>query len=91
MNRQELLLRLKEAKINPNSYSLEGGSTGEEYVLSDEGYGKWAVYYSERGERNDEKIFRSESEACEELYRWIMNDPTTRWKKGNAERFSPPD
>jgi hypothetical protein len=79
VNRSELLQQLKEAKINPNTYSLEGGSPSETYVLSDEGYGKWAVYYSERGERNGEKIFRSESEACEELYRWIMKDPTTRW------------
>jgi hypothetical protein len=79
VNRSELLQKLKEAKVNPNTYSLEGGSSGEEYVLSDEGYGKWAIYYSERGLRRDEKIFRSEPEACEELYRWIMEDPTTRW------------
>lgn len=79
MNRQELLLRLKEAEINPNSFCLEGGSPGDRYVLSDEGYGKWAVYYSERGERNDEKVFKSESDACAELYNWIMADPTTRW------------
>jgi hypothetical protein len=79
MNKAELLQRLREAKINPHAYCLEGGSPGDTYVLSDEGYGKWAVYYSERGERNDEKIFRSESEACEDLYRWIMGDPSTRW------------
>ena len=78
MNRIELLEKLKEARINPNTYSLEGGSSGEEYVLSDEGYGTWAVFYSERGFRRNEKKFRSESEACEDLHKRIMSDPTTR-------------
>ena len=79
MNKAELLQRLQEAKINPHAYCLEGGSPGDSYVLSDEGYGKWAVYYSERGERNNEKIFRSESEAYDELHRRVMKDLTTRW------------
>lgn len=78
MTRIELLEKLKEARINPNTYSLEGSSSGEEYVLSDERHGTWAVYCSERGLRRCERMFQSETEACEDLYRRIMDDQTTR-------------
>lgn len=79
MNRDELRRQLEEAKVNPNSYSLDGGSPSESYVLSDDGYGVWAVYYSERGNRSSEKKFNSEAAACEELKRRVLSDSSTRW------------
>ena len=40
--------------------------------------GHWAVYYSERRERRDEMIFDGEQEACDQLFLWLIEDPTTR-------------
>lgn len=79
MNRDELRCQMDEAKVNPNSYSLDGGLPSESYVLSNDGYGVWAVYYSERGHRSSEIKFDSESAACEELKRRLLTDPSTRW------------
>lgn len=79
MNRVDLEARLKEQKINPRSYSLNGGLPSETYVLSDEGNGKWSVYYSERGERSSERLFKSEADACEDLFRRLISDPLAKW------------
>lgn len=78
MNKEQLLQRLKESGVYSGSYSICDGTADEAYVISDEGYGKWAVFYSERGQRNRESTFQSESDACEELFKRIMADPTTR-------------
>ena len=85
MNKSELLQGLKDLKINPDAYAVTGGSPSETYVLSDEGYGKWAVYYSERGGRNNEMLFQSESAACDELYRRVTSDPSTRWHPSQTD------
>lgn len=79
MNRDELRRQLDEAKVNPHSYSLDGGLPSESYVISDDGYGVWAVYYSERGIRSSEIKFNSESGACEEMKRRLLADSSTRW------------
>lgn len=80
MNRAELLRLLKEAKVNPEAFSLDGGSPSEAYVLSEDGYGVWSVYYSERGIRSSEKKYKTESDACEDLKQRILSDSSTRWR-----------
>lgn len=79
MNRDDLRRQLDELKVNPNSYSLDGGCPSESYVLSDEGNGVWSVYYSERGNRSSEIKFNSESDACVELKRRLLSDSSSRW------------
>ena len=76
MNRSELQLVLDEKGIRPRSYSLTGGSPSESYCI-ERSNGGWAVYYAERGNRNSEKWFVSEDEACDHLLQWILGDPTT--------------
>ena len=57
-------------------YSI-GRDENETYCLVQEPDG-WHVYYSERGNRNAEKVLASESEACEELARLVLTDRTVR-------------
>lgn len=80
MNKLELRKKLKKKRILESAYSLDGGLPGDKYVLSDDGYGTWSVYYSERGERIGEKRFNSESEACIYLFEKLLSDPTVHKK-----------
>jgi len=76
MNKENLQLLLIKNKITPFAYSLSGGLPNEKYVL-DQGIDKWSVYYSERGQRNNEKVFKTEDEACQYMLKQLINDKTT--------------
>lgn len=78
MNARELESVLRDNNVSPEAYCLTGGHPEDRYVLSPEPSGKWAVYYSERGERNQERFFDSEDSACRYLLRIILEDSTTR-------------
>lgn len=69
MNRQELERILIDKKIS-SDYSLNGGLPNEVFCLN-ENSGKWEVYYSERGNKSDLKVFDNESDACEYFLREI--------------------
>jgi hypothetical protein len=69
-------MELQERGIRERSYCLEGGSPDDRYVIEGSD-GGWTVYCSERGNRNDDRRFASEYEACDELLRRILADPTT--------------
>lgn len=69
MNRQELERILVDKKIS-SDYSLDGGLPSEVFCLN-ENNGKWEVYYSERGNKSDLKVFDNESDACEYFLREI--------------------
>jgi len=77
MDIEELRKQLIQLGIKSSSYSLSGGLPNEKYCLANES-GKWVVYYSERGQRTGEKVFSSESKACEYLFSRMERDPTTR-------------
>lgn len=72
----ELRSELQRRKAPGFAYSI-GRDENETYCLVQEPDG-WHVYYSERGNRNEEAVFASESAACEELLRWVLNDRTVR-------------
>lgn len=76
MNKMELVTALDKAGVSPDSYWLEGGLPSESYCLEQREDG-WAVYYSERGRRRQELLFKNEDEACRELYSRLLKDPTT--------------
>ena len=88
MNRDELQRVLAARRIRQRSYSLEGGSPDDRYCI-ERSSGGWAVYFSERGNRNDEKWFATETEACEELLRRILADPSTRERERPARLMHP--
>ena len=85
MNCDELRAVLQQRGIRERSYSLEGADD-ERYCIERSAAG-WAVYYSERGNRNDERWFRSKDEACEELLNRILADPTTRVRRALPGTF----
>ena len=67
MNISQLKTQLEEAGFRRDAYSLKGGLPNEAYCLnklSD----KWEVYYSERGQKTNLKVFDSEDEACRYFY-----------------------
>ena len=52
--------------------SFDGPGIGECYAI-EHGPEGWAVYYSERGSRVDERAFESESDALRYLLGWIID------------------
>ena len=62
--------------IRSTAYSIDADEPETDVVAIQTG--GWAVYYSERGRRNDEAVFDTEDEACCELLLRLTNDPTTR-------------
>ena len=66
---------LKKILINNNIpkdvYSLEGGLPNEAYCLNTDG-DKWEVYYSERGQKSGLKLFKTEDEACDYIYKSLV-------------------
>ncbi len=83
MNCDELRQVLAAKGIRPRSYSLEGGSPEDRYCI-EKSSGGWSVYYSERGNRNDERWFETEDDACEEFMRRVLADPSTRVRQRPA-------
>ncbi len=75
MTRRELQKTLDHLGIRKTLYSLEGGSSGNKYVLSQERLGKWSVYHCERGLILIKRLFAREEEACEYFLKSVMSDP----------------
>jgi glutamate synthase domain-containing protein 1 len=75
MNKQHLIEKLTELKINRGYYSLDGPfidgimlvRTVNHYT-SNRQYDEWRVFDHERGDRYNEKIFYSEEEAYNDIY-----------------------
>jgi hypothetical protein len=71
MKKIELKNKLDELNVYPRFYSLEGDLLPDRIVLY-HNYNKWQVFYfDERGNRDKEKIFSTESEACEYIYEYF--------------------
>lgn len=68
MNKNKLKYKLDNLNIYRGYYSLEGELLPDRIVLF-QNFDIWEVFYfDERGNRNNEKVFTSESEACEYIY-----------------------
>ena len=65
-------LRADRLSVPDSAYSI-GDDSNEAYCLIEEPDG-WPVYYSERGRRNDERVFSSQADAGVELLRRIRAD-----------------
>lgn len=72
MTREELRLRLNEEGFPNESYSLEGGLPNERLCLERKN-NRWFVYYSEKGNRTNEKDFLLEEVACQYFYELMVN------------------
>lgn len=80
MDRESLRSILDGEGVDREYYDLQGGLPFEKYCLEPRP-GEWAVYYSERGHRVEEKLFASEDEACRHLLNLLLRDPTTRTRE----------
>ena len=68
MNREELKNKLDELGVYAGFYSLEGELLPDRIVLY-HNYAKFEVsYFDERGNRDNERVFFSESDACNYIY-----------------------
>lgn len=71
MNRKELKHKLDKLDIYPEFYSLEGNILPDRIVLY-HNYNKWEVFYfDERGNRDNENVFFSETDACNYIYEYF--------------------
>jgi hypothetical protein len=77
MTRNELERRLREEGISPGAYDLFGEGKDNVYCIEATSSG-WLVYFRERGLRDWEHLFSSETEACEFLLTKILHDPGAR-------------
>jgi len=69
MNKEELKIQLDLLGVKPTRYSLNGELEPDRVILF-HNYNVWQVFYlDERGGRNDQRDFPSESEACLYLYK----------------------
>lgn len=83
MNLKQLSNKLTELGVSPDSYYLHGlyGSINDEdkialcikrgkYTI------EYEVYYRERGEKHSSRIFFDENEACEWIYKKLIDQQT---------------
>jgi hypothetical protein len=84
MNATELTAHLQSLSVPPGAYSI-GTNRDESYCLLPEG-DRWKVYYSERGNRNDESAFADEGAACQELLARLTRDHIVRQRMADDGR-----
>ena len=75
MTRRELKQTLDNLGISKKMYSLEGGSGGNKYILSQERMGKWSVYQCEKKLILLKRLFTNERDAYDYFLRAVMSDP----------------
>jgi hypothetical protein len=78
MTVNDLQNRLEKEGVDPEAYSLSGGSGwNDRYCLAVRN-GKWVYYFAERGLETGYREFATEAEACEYFWDCISRDPTVR-------------
>jgi hypothetical protein len=72
MNKKELRKLLIAENIRVDWYSLDGELIPDRTVLGQSGNGWRVFYFGDRGEISEDKYFKSETEACEYLYKLLV-------------------
>ncbi len=71
MNKVKLKEKLDNLAVNEKFYSLNGNLLPDRVILYNS-YDQWLVFYfDERGNKNEERIFNSENEACQYIYNYF--------------------
>lgn len=76
MNTTEVQVALQTLGFPAAAYTI-GMDRNETYCLVPSGAG-WHVYYSERGNRNEERVFTVEDEACHDLLDRLHRDSSVQ-------------
>lgn len=66
------------AQVDPTTYKLYGVAD-DMCCLFPSGQA-WHVFYSEKGNRNDERIFDSEDAACVYFVKWLLGSAARRYE-----------
>lgn len=77
MKKEELKIKLQELGVNENVYSLNDGLKFDAFNV-EENYGMWYVFYYERGDRCEERLFLDESDAYKYLYERFIKELQTQ-------------
>jgi len=81
VDRDELRRILDARGVRRSAYSLDSGVANEAFCM-ERSRGGWSVYFFERGNRNAERWFLAEADACRDLLRRVAGDPTTGRRAG---------
>lgn len=73
MKREKLKQKLIELGVRQDFYSFDGGLPNEAFCICKTPTG-FEVYYNERGNKSDLKIFNSEEGACDYFLHYITSD-----------------
>jgi hypothetical protein len=85
MNKKELIIKLKEIGIDKNHYSLDSNLEPSKVILKHY-HGVWEFFVcDERCNEYDNKKFFSEAEACEYLYKYFEDSPSSVPGKKKAQ------
>jgi hypothetical protein len=86
MDKQELKEALISLGVKPRHHTIDGGCFQDStwvlemsfnHFLFDKKYKVWNVFFIERGQRYDEKIFYKEEEACRYIYEKLKHSQET--------------
>jgi hypothetical protein len=82
MNVYELEQTLRANNIHPEAVRFGSGlpDADEQYCIAREG-SRWEVYYAERGQKSNVKIFDSEDAACSYLLSILKQDASVWFKR----------
>ena len=73
MDSKKLQHLLEEAGVPDELYNLhEAGRDDEKFCLCKKGE-QWQVYFSERGVKTINKVFNTETEACQYIYEQLID------------------
>ncbi len=76
MTRSELQLWLDQEKVAGSAYDLDGRSIEYTYTLRHLSDDRWAVFYTERSQEMNYRVFESEHLACVEILYDLLRDHT---------------
>ncbi|MDO4729394.1 MAG: hypothetical protein Q4B43_10390 [Bacteroidota bacterium] len=80
MNINELINKLEKKNISKDLYSLDGYLKSDALILREQSLCWEVFYFDEKGNEQDNKIFETESEACEYLYRVLIENMNIKVK-----------
>lgn len=72
MNKKELKIKLQQSGIDENLYNLDGKGRKDERFCIENTDGKWYVYFCERGVKTTNKIFDTENDACQFIFKQLL-------------------
>ena len=82
MTKVDLKEILNGLGISHKVYSLDSELFADRLILY-ENYDKWEVFYSdEKGNRNDERVFNSENDACSFMLKLLSENSEIQHKYG---------